>query len=107
MAKATYYIEVDTYWERSPSYFVGPFDSRAIAEAWGAQPGDNVWRSDSRCGGDIRDAWRVYPNALSATQARRERTLNTGDNDNTISPTTALRANALSAAVRELREVWS
>ena len=103
MAKATYYIEVDTYWENAPSYYVGPFDSRAAADAWASQPSDNVWRSDSMCGGDIRDAWRVYPNALSATQARRTRTMNTGDNDNTISPTTALQANALSPAVRWLR----
>jgi len=99
MAKATYYIEVDTYRENAPSYFVGPFDSRAAADAWAAQTSDNVWRSDSMCGGDIRDAWRVYPNALSATQARRTRTMNISDSDNIISPTTALQASALSEAV--------
>ena len=51
---ATYYIEVDTYWQNSKSYFVGPFESRQAAEAWVENPPEhmnpfqiNLWRSDS------------------------------------------------------------
>lgn len=70
---ATYYIEVDTYWQNSKSYFVGPFKSREAAEAWYAEIPEyaNVWLNNSMCGGDIRSAWRVYIGALSKTAATR------------------------------------
>lgn len=73
MTAPTYYIEVDTYWQNAPSYFVGPFDNREAAEAWHAGTPDNanVWLSTSFCGGDIKSAWRIYPNALSKTNARK------------------------------------
>ena len=75
MTNATYYIEVDTYWQHSTSYFVGPFDSREAALAWFQNddwtPEDNVWLSTSTCGGDIREAWRIYPAPLSKTEARK------------------------------------
>jgi hypothetical protein len=103
MSKAQYFIEVDTYWQNSASYFVGPFDSRDAAETWHQQDepqGANVWYSTSTCGGDIRSAWRIYPAPLSKTEARKR-----GLNDNNeISANVELSARALSDAVAELRE---
>ena len=70
---ATYFVRVDTYWQDSPDYFVGPFATRADAQAAidGIDTADNVWRADSLCGGDIRTAVRVYPEVLTATEAKR------------------------------------
>lgn len=103
MSKAQYFIEVDTYWQNSTSYFVGPFESKADADAWVQQdvPNNaNVWYSTSTCGGDIRSAWRVYPAPLSKTEARKRGL----DDSHEIAPRVELSANALSDAVAELRE---
>lgn len=100
---ATYYIEVDTYWQNSTSYFVGPFDSKAEAEAWYQQDvpdNANVWYSTSLCGGNIADAWRIYPAPLTKTEARKR-----GLDDNyEIAPRVRPTARALSNAAAELRE---
>jgi len=108
---STYYIEVDTYWQNSKSYFVGSFDSRQNAEAWIEQsvndPSTNVWLSTSQCGGDIRDAWRVYPDVLSKTEAKRRGMQDSGERDNTLAPSTAPTARNLSNVVRWLHEVYS
>lgn len=101
MGKATYFIEVDTYWQNSASFFVGPFASREAAAAYVAQDSDNVWLSTSGCGGDIRSAWRIYPQPLSKTEARAR-----GMRDhNELSTRTPLSARSLSNAVRELQEM--
>lgn len=107
----TFYIEVDTYWQNSKSFFVGPFVTRAAAEAWIEQPVSdptpNVWLSTSLCGGDIRAAWRVYPKALGATEAKRHgmRTeISEAGYCNVIAPTTEPTAAALAAAAADLRE---
>lgn len=100
MSKAQYFIEVDTYWQNSASYFVGPFESREAAEAWHQQdvPSDaNVWYSTSTCGGDIRDAWRIYPAPLTKTEAKRRGM----DDDHEISPRVKPIARRLSAATQE------
>ena len=100
---AQYFIEVDTYWQNSTSYFVGPFNTRAEAEAWHQQevPNDaNVWYSNSACGGNIRDAWRIYATPLSKTEAKRHGL----DDNHEISPRVRPTARALDAAVRELKE---
>lgn len=70
---AQYFIRVDTYWQNSPDYFVGPFDSREAAQAAidNIQTEDNVWLSTSTCGGDIRSAVRVFPAILTASEAKR------------------------------------
>lgn len=72
-ATPTFYVRFDTYWQHSPDRFVGPFITRAAAQAIidGIETGENVWRADSMCGGDIRTAIRVYPEVLTASQARR------------------------------------
>ena len=103
MSKAQYYIEVDTYWQNSTSYFVGPFESKAAAEAWHQQdmPSDaNVWYSTSTCDGDIRDAWRIYPAPLTKTDAKR----NGLDDNREISPKVKPTARALDRVVAALRE---
>ncbi len=97
---ATFYIEVNMYWANSQSYFIGPFATRAAAAAYAAQPGDNVWFSNSSCGGDIRDAWRVYPTPISKTEAT-QRGLRAQFE---LSTRTRLNAYDLSAAARETRE---
>jgi hypothetical protein len=114
MAQATYFIEVDTYWQNSRSYFVGPFESRDAAEAWYQNDDwtaeDNTWLSTSNCGGDIRSAWRIYPKALSRTAARKQglRQFSAGDDrDNVIDPSTKPQARALSQAARFCDEVYA
>lgn len=107
MSKATYYIEVDTYWQNSPSFFVGPFASKEDATAYVNQDSDNVWLSTSQCGGDIRSAWRVYVKPLSKTEARAHgmrRYEDRDEQDNAISPRTRLTARALSAATQTERD---
>lgn len=69
-----YFIRIDTYWQNSPDYFVGPFESRAAAAAAidsVRTEDNNVWLSTSTCDGDIRTAVRVYPGILTATEAKR------------------------------------
>lgn len=104
---ATYFIEVDTYWQNSVSYFVGPFGSKAEAEAWSQQdvPSDaNVWYStSSTCDGDIRDAWRIYPTPLTKTAARKRGL----DDNHEISPRVKPTARALARAARQLREEYA
>lgn len=67
-----YFIRVSTYWERGGYGFVGPFSSRAEAEvALAALPTtSNARLASSLCGGDIRDAVRVYDRIISATEAK-------------------------------------
>ncbi len=108
MASAQYFIEVDTYWQNSMSYFVGPFASKDAAREWHQNddwtPEDNVWYSTSTCGGDIREAWRIYPEPLSKTAARKRglRSYRDGDDRNTvISPNVKPQAGALSDAALE------
>jgi hypothetical protein len=100
---ASYFIKIDTYWQNSKSYFVGPFSTKADAEAWHQQdvPNNaNVWYSTSLCGGNIADAWCIYPGPLSKTAARKR-----GLNDNNLlDPQVKPIAKALDVAVRELRE---
>lgn len=106
---ATYFIEVDTYWQNSASYFVGPFATKAEAEAWHQQDAGsdaNVWYSTSLCGGDIRDAWRVYPEPLSKTAAVRRGMHADYERDNVISPIVKPHADDLDRAARALREVY-
>ncbi len=103
--KATYYIEVDTYWQDSKSFFVGPFESRDAAAAWHAETSDgaNVWYSTSSCGGDIRSAWRIYPNALSKSEATKRGMRNDYEHGyNVLDTTTQPAANALYAAERSI-----
>lgn len=99
MRKGTYYIEIDSYWQDSQSSFVGPFESRAEAQAWFNleewEPDHNVWASTGMCGGDIRTAYRIYPEPLSKTEARRRGLRDRGEADNTIPPTIQPNARAL------------
>lgn len=103
MSKAQYFIEVDTYWQNSTSYFVGPFESRSSAEAWYQEEvptNANVWYSTSQCGGDIRSAWRIYPAPLTKTEARKRGM----DDNHEIAPSVRPTARALSDVVAALRE---
>lgn len=66
--ETNFYVRVDTYWQNSLDYFVGPFARAEDAQAWLDQDiaeDANVWWSTSNCGGDIRDAWRIHPEVLS------------------------------------------
>jgi hypothetical protein len=108
MPKPAYYIEVDTYWQDSPSFFVGPFASRQEATNWhaSAPEGANLWLSSSICGGDIRSAWRVYANALSQTEARKRGLKDDyGHGYNILPAHTEPTAAALSVAKMELYEI--
>ena len=100
-----YYIEVDTYWQNSTSYFVGPFASKAEASAWYQEiPNDaNVWLSTSNCGGDICDAWRIYPDPLTAAEAKRHGLCDMTEIDPSVSPT----ARALRVACQRLERDYA
>ena len=107
---ATYYIEIDSYWQNSKAWFVGPFEDKQAAQAWHEQDAGadaNVWRSDSLCGGDIRTAWRIYPAPLSKTEATR-RGLRAAWSErgypNVINPSVAPHAAALDDAASAAQE---
>lgn len=100
--KASYFIEVDTYWQNAPSFFVGPFESRDQAEAWQKQPGDNVWLASSMCGGDIRSAWRIYDAPLSRTQAKARGMHDSGERANVLPASAKPDAESLARASRSL-----
>jgi len=77
MATAKWYIEVDSYWQNSPSLFIGPYadrqDAQAAADASKAIPAD-------RNAPDVKH--NVRYELLNTTQAKRS-----GMNvDNTESP---------------------
>ena len=46
MAKAKYYVEVDSYWQNSPSIFIGPYasleDAQKVADASRAVPASQM-----------------------------------------------------------------
>ena len=104
MAKAQYFVEVDSYWQNSVSYFVGPFADKAQADAWIeaiVSADNNVWRSDRHCGGNIKDATRVYAEPRTKTEAMR-RGLRL---DTTLNAATEPTEAALNAAIRWVRQV--
>ena len=69
---AQYYVRISTYWQNSPNWFVGPFVSRAAAEAAIEEAekasGSKVYPAAS-LGGDIRYGIRVH-GVASATEAK-------------------------------------
>ena len=72
MAKATYYIRIDTYWQNSADSFVGPFASRdeAQAEIESAMDDGKVCMA-YHMAADIKSGIRVHE-VLSKTQAKRQ-----------------------------------
>lgn len=101
----SYFIRIDTYWQNSPDYFVGPFDSKEAA--WAAIDGirteDNVWLSTSTCGGDIRTAVRVFPAILTATEAKRSGMRNDYGPRHNVIPTIPSGANDLFSYFEQVR----
>lgn len=100
--KHQYYIEVDTYWQGSKSYFVGPFAKKSEALLWINQevPEDaDVWPLERMCAGDIRSAWR-YREPIAKSHLRYRLTA-----DAVISPSTIPTAANLCDAVRQLRNL--
>lgn len=71
--KPSYFVRFITYWQNSPDFFVGPFDSRAEAEAE-IERAVNAPRSAVVYGdaltNDLRDGVNVR-GVLSFTTARR------------------------------------
>ena len=71
---AAYYIRIDTYWQNSPDRYVGPFETKDEAQAEidrALSADNNVWNARNHVGGNIKYAIRVYPDILSATEAKR------------------------------------
>lgn len=71
---SSYYIRIDTFWQNSPDRYVGPFETKDDAQAEidrSARADNNVWSARSLCGGNIKTAIRVYPDILTATEAKR------------------------------------
>ncbi len=70
---ASYFIRIDTYWQGSKDYFVGPFGSReeaeAVIETAVHADGAKVWPAD-RLAGDVKDGIRVH-GVVSKTQAKQ------------------------------------
>jgi len=102
---AQYFIRIDTYWQNSKDYFVGPFESRDEAQAAidGIQTEDNVWLSTSTCGGDIRSAIRVYPKILTATEAKRGGMHDDYGNRHNVVPVMPSRENDLFEMMESVR----
>jgi hypothetical protein len=73
---AAYYVRVDTYWQNSPDRFAGPFESREAAQAEIDrainEPDSNAWLAGEHCGGNIKYAVRIFPDILTATEAKRQ-----------------------------------
>lgn len=69
---ARYYFRIDTYWTNSPDYFIGPFDTRDVAQAEidSIQDKYGYCLSANMCG-NVKDFWRVYDVVLTATEAKR------------------------------------
>jgi hypothetical protein len=71
MAKATYYIRIDTYWQNSPDEFVGPFSSREEAQREiDAAVAEGKVCMASHMAADLRNGIRVH-GILSKTAAQR------------------------------------
>lgn len=73
MSKPTFYIRIDTLWQNSPDYFVGPFDSREQAQAAIDKAQENEHseiRTEGHMAGDLRETVRVH-GILSKTEARK------------------------------------
>ena len=77
MARARFYVEVDSYWQNSPSLFIGPYagreDAQAAADASKAIPAD-------KNAPDVRH--NVRYEIHNTTQAKRSGM----NDDNTESP---------------------
>lgn len=105
---ARYFVRIDSYWQNSADYFVGPFESREQAQAAidGIQTEDNVWLSTSMCGGDIRTAVRVYPTILTATEAKRMGMRNDyGHKHNVVPEMPSKRGRDLFEMTQEIEEI--
>lgn len=100
-----YFIRIDTYWQNSPDYFIGPFDSREAAQAAidNIQTEDNVWSSTSTCGGDIRSAVRVFPAILTASEAKRSGMRDDYGARHNVMPTMPKDANDLFEYFQQIR----
>lgn len=72
-SKPQYFVRFDSYWQNSPDYFAGPFDSKADAEAEivraESAPGSMIVRSHQTAS-NVRDGIRVH-GVMSYTSARR------------------------------------
>jgi hypothetical protein len=72
-SQATYYIHIDTFWQNSPDRFVGPFDSKAEAQAAIDEAYDALDSNVAAYGmssNNIKGAVRVH-GVLSKSAARR------------------------------------
>lgn len=70
---ATFFIRIDTLWQNSPDYFVGPFDTRAEAQAAidaAVNHDDSKVVLPGRMAGDVKEAVRVH-GILGKTEARK------------------------------------
>lgn len=73
-AAPAYYIRLDTFWQGSPDRWVGPFSSRAEAEAEIARVADepeSLIALPGRAAADVRHGIRVY-GVFSRSAAQRE-----------------------------------
>jgi len=83
MAKAKWYIEVDSYWQNSPLLFIGPFASRAAAQA-AANASDAVHQSMTAS--DVHHNVRYVIKNTTGARRRGMRDNNIVSNLNTAVP---------------------
>ena len=76
MARTKWYIEVDSYWQNSPSVFIGPFMSKRLAELY-AEDSDAI--SCYHTASDVRNNVRYQ--IRNTTHAREA-----GMNKNNVCP---------------------
>lgn len=70
--KATYFIRVDSYWQNSPDYFVGPFESKELAQAEinrATTDPDSLAILSQHLASDVKNGVRVHA-VINKTKAR-------------------------------------
>lgn len=105
MATKKYYVNIDTLWANSPEWFVGPFNTRADAEAEierAINAPDSKVQLHTKAALDVRDGIRVW-GIMPKSAARRAGMRESGwRKANLISKTIPLSRSALRAVVEEL-----
>lgn len=101
---ATFYVEVDTYYQNAESFFVGPFATRAGCAAWCEGRDDTLTLWPNEAPANIFHAHRIIRACISATAARARGMRGWDDTDapdavNVLPPDTRATADGIREAI--------